>query len=68
MEKSTFFIWLNLPSHSRHYWIGGHVQNWTTDFQAATKFDTAQAADDEAEYAARTTKAEVVVQEMLVPA
>ena len=67
MDKSTFFLWLNDTTHSRHYWMQP-AQNWTTEFKDATKFDTRQAAEDEAKYADRSTKAEVVVQEMLVPA
>ena len=65
MDKSTFFLWLNDTTHSRYYWMQS-AQNWTTEFKDATKFDTRQAAEDEAEYADRSTKAEVLVQEMLL--
>lgn len=59
-----FFIWLNDTTFERHYW-NRKAQNWTTEFADATKFDTQQEARDEAVYADRTTKAEVVVQPML---
>ena len=65
MDKSVFFLWLNDTTPDRYYW-SQPAQNWTTEFRDATKFDTRQAADGEAEYADRSTKAEVVVQEMLV--
>ena len=67
MERSIFFIWLNDTTPNRHYWMQ-NAQNWTTDFAKASKFDTRAIAHIEAEFAERSTKAEVVVQEMLVPA
>jgi hypothetical protein len=67
MDKSTFFLWLNDTTHSRYYWVQP-TKNWTTNFADATKFDTREAADDEAAHAEDSTTAEVVVQEMLVPA
>jgi hypothetical protein len=67
MEKSTFFLWLNDTTHSRHYW-NARTQGWVTEFQEASKFETYNNAEKEATFANATTKAEVVVQEMLVPA
>ena len=63
--KSVFFLWLNDSTHERYYWSQS-AQNWTTKFEDATKFSTWKEAHDEAKYADRTTKAEVVVQEILV--
>lgn len=64
MSGTFFFIWLNDTTPDRYYWDQS-VQNWTTNFDKATKFDTQQDARDEAAYADRTTKAEVIVQPML---
>jgi hypothetical protein len=59
-----FFLWLNDTTPDRYYWCQ-RIQNWTTNFSDATRFDTQQEARDEAEYADRTTAAEVIVQPML---
>ena len=67
MDKSFFFLWLNNTTRRRYYW-NARTQNWTTEFQDASKFETHNAAEGEAAFANGTTKAEVVVQEMLVPA
>ena len=67
MDKSIFFLWLNDTTHSRHYW-SAQTKGWTTEFQEASKFEMHNAAEGEAAFANGTTKAEVVVQEMLVPA
>ncbi len=64
MSSTLFFLWLNDTTFERYYW-SQPAQNWTTKFGDATKFDTEQEARDEAVYADRTTKAEVVVQQML---
>ena len=64
MSSTFFFLWLNDTTPDRYYW-SQPAQNWTTNFADATKFDTQQEARDEAVYADRTTKAEVVVQPML---
>ena len=64
MSGTFFFLWLNDTTFERYYW-SQPAQNWTTKFEDATKFETAQEARDEAVYADRTTKAEVVVQPML---
>jgi hypothetical protein len=63
MNSTFFFIWLNDATHERYYW-NQMAQNWTTNFADATKFDSEQEARDEAVYADRATKAEVVVQPM----
>lgn len=65
MDKSIFFLWLNDTTPDRYYW-SQPAQNWTSNFDNATRFDTRKAAEDEVVYADRTTKAEVVVQEMLM--
>ncbi|MEY2655316.1 MAG: hypothetical protein RLZZ524_2344 [Pseudomonadota bacterium] len=64
MNGTFFFLWLNDTTPDRYYWDQS-IQNWTTDFSKATQFATQQEARDEAVYAARTTKAEVIVQPML---
>ena len=66
-DKIVFFIWLNDATFDRHYW-SQPAQNWTTNFGDATKFDTRDAADDESKQAGFATKAEVVVQPLVVAA
>ena len=65
MNRSFFFLWLNDTTHERYYWSQA-AQNFTTKFADATKFGSRAEAEAEAEYADRHTKAEVIVQEMLV--
>lgn len=67
MEQSIFFLWLNDTTHSRQYW-SARIQGWTPEFAEASKYQTHNSAEAEATFANATTKAEVVVQEMLVPA
>lgn len=57
-----FFIWLNDTTFERHYW-SQPAQNWTTNFDDATKFDKEAAATAELPYCYKTTLAEVIVQE-----
>lgn len=61
---SHYFLWLNDSTLYRYYW-SQPAQNWTTNFDDATKFDTREEAVSEKTYAERSTKAEVVVQEQL---
>lgn len=67
MDKSVFFLWLNDTTPDRYYW-SQRAQNWTTDYSGATKFTTRDLAEYEATRADQSTKAEIVVQEMQVPA
>jgi hypothetical protein len=67
MDKSVFFLWLNDTTHDRYYW-SQRAQNWTTDYADATKFATRELAEYETSRADQATKAEIVVQEILVPA
>lgn len=63
--KSVFFLWLNDTTLSRYYW-NQSAQNWTTSYMNATKFDSRKEAEDEAVYAGRDEKAQVLVQELYV--
>lgn len=63
--QSQFFIWLNDTTLQRNYW-SQPSQDWTTDFAEATKFKTRDEADTESVSAEKSTKAEAVVQEILI--
>lgn len=60
-----FFIWLNDTTFQRNYW-SQKAQNWTVEFSEATLFDKDTDAEIEQGYAEKTTKAEVIVQEIVV--
>lgn len=57
-----FYIWMNMASSANHYW-SQPAQNWTTNARNATLFDTREAADMEAKYAADYGPGEVFVRQ-----
>lgn len=60
-KKQFYCIWLNDTNVHRYYW-SQQFQNWTTNFENATKFDTEEEAESECIYAGRTTESQLIIQ------
>jgi len=58
--KGKFYLKLNIASASPYFW-NRDIQNFTTDAQSATFFDTRKDADDERRHAEVNTECEVQV-------
>jgi hypothetical protein len=59
--KLNFFLWLNDTTATRYFW-NAEIQDWVSNFDDATMFDSERRAIAEAERAESTTRAAVVIQ------